>query len=115
MTKAEAYVYIDRSLTGEEGMKNFNVNEIKKQRLLEKKLWSIMKEILVFLSFLFSLYWVTFSNISQSSFHYNQLFIATFVKKQSFNDTIGLGDVSVFRVVCKPYFSVQQRRIKLRK
>jgi energy-coupling factor transporter transmembrane protein EcfT len=95
MTKTESYVYIDRSLTEEERMKNLNLNEIKKQRLLEKKLWSILKEILVFLSFLFFMYWVTFSNISQSSFQYNQLFIATFVKQQNYKDTIGLGDVRV--------------------
>jgi len=49
---------------------------------------SILKEIFIFLAFLFFLNWVTFSNLSQSSYQYNQLFIATFVKQQSQNEIV---------------------------
>jgi len=53
---------------------------------------SILKEIFIFLTFLFFLNWVTFSNLSQSSYQYNQLFIANFVKQYSQNE-IGLENV----------------------
>jgi len=85
----ESFVYVDRKPTDAIQQENSNLNESKKQRLLEKRLLSIWKEIFVFLLFLFFLNWVTFSNLSQSSYQYNQLFIANFVKQQSQNE-IGL-------------------------
>ena len=89
----ESYVYIDRNQKDEEQLKSSNVNELKKKRLLEKKFWSILKEIFIFLVFLFFLNWITFSNLSQSSYQYNQLFIQTFVKKQQLSQTLGLNSV----------------------
>jgi hypothetical protein len=91
----ESYVYIDRNRSDTEQLKSFNVDELKKARLLEKKMLSILKEIFIFLTFLFFLYWVTFSNLSQSSYQYNQLFIATFVKQQSQNE-MGLENVRIY-------------------
>jgi hypothetical protein len=91
----ESYVYIDRNRSDTEQLKSFNVDELKKARLLEKKMLSILKEIFIFLLFLFFLYWVTFSNLSQSSYQYNQLFIATFVKQQSQNE-MGLENVRIY-------------------
>ena len=55
-------------------------------------MFSILKEIFIFLAFLFFLNWVTFSNLSQSSYQYNQLFIENVVKQQSQNE-MGLENV----------------------
>ena len=74
-------------------MKKINLNQLKTQRNLDKMQSSIAKEILIYIAFLFFLFWITFSNLSKSSFQYNQLFIETFVEPQSLNSK-GLADVS---------------------
>jgi len=92
--KQESFVYLDRNRSDLGRLKSLNdINELKMERLLEKKILSILKEIFIFLVFLFFLNWITFSNLSQSSYQYNQLFIHTFVKKQQLSQTIGLNSV----------------------
>ena len=66
--------------------------ELRKKRLFEVKMSQIIKEISIYSFFLLFLYVVAFSNLSGSSFQYNQLFITTFVEKQS-PEEIGLNDV----------------------
>jgi len=66
--------------------------DLRKKRLFEVKMSQIIKEISIFSFFLLFLYVVAFSNLSGSSFQYNQLFITTFVEKQS-PEEIGLNDV----------------------
>ncbi len=53
-----------------------------------------MKEISIYMLFLFILYVVAFSNISSSSYQYNQLFLNTFVHKQS-GENMGLNNVKL--------------------
>ena len=49
------------------------------QRLKEMKMWSIIREMLVYLIFLSLLYFVTYSNVNQQSFdqvrHLRQFFL----------------------------------------
>ena len=52
----------------------------------------IIREISIYTCFLFFLYVAAFGNLSSSSFQYNQLFLSTFVEKQS-PDEKGLHDV----------------------
>ena len=68
---------------------------MKNQRLLEKKLWSVVKEIFIFVAFLVVMYSVAYSNVSEYSYNYNKLFLNTFVISQSPNES-SLGDVSVW-------------------
>ena len=69
-----------------------NLQALRYVRLLDVQLWSLIKEVFIFGIFLFFLYAVSFFNQNNSSFAYNQLFVNTFVKQQSFNE-IGLNDV----------------------
>ncbi len=71
-----------------------DLNELRKKRLLEIKMGQIMKEISIYLLFLFVLFVVAFSNLSSSSFQYNQLFLNTFVNKQS-GENMGLNEVNL--------------------
>ena len=61
------------------------------------KMSQIMKEFAIFLIFLFFLYVVAFSNLSSSSFRYNQLFLHTFLHKQK-GENIGLNDVKLISI-----------------
>jgi len=54
----------------------------------------IMKEISIYLLFLFVLFVVAFSNLSSSSFQFNQLFLNTFVNKQN-GENVGLNEVNL--------------------
>jgi hypothetical protein len=71
-----------------------DLNELRKTRLFEIKMSQIMKEISIYSLFLFILYVVAFSNLSSSSFQYNQLFLNTFVNKQS-AENMGLNEVNL--------------------
>jgi hypothetical protein len=73
----------------------FELNEFKKQRLLDKAFWELVKEITLFSFFLCFLFMVAYSNISTSAFHFNQLFQHTVAIKQS-NLEIGLNNVNLF-------------------
>jgi hypothetical protein len=68
--------------------------ELRKNRLFEIKMGQIMKEISIYLLFLFVLFVVAFSNLSSSSFQFNQLFLNTFVNKQN-GENVGLNEVNV--------------------
>ncbi len=59
---------------------------------MNKKLNEILKEIGVYFIFLAILYYVSFTNLSNSAFTYNQLFKYTFLDSQNLNE-IGLNDV----------------------
>ena len=74
--------------------------ELRKKRLFEVKMSQIIKEISIYSFFLIFLYVVAFSNLSSSSFQYNQLFITTFVEKQS-SEEIGLNDVRKFCILIR--------------
>jgi hypothetical protein len=65
---------------------------LKRKRLFETKLRSVIKEILIFILFLFLLFVVSFSNTSSSSYQFNQIFQSTFVRRVKHNET-GLEDV----------------------
>jgi hypothetical protein len=71
-----------------------DLNELRKKRLFEIKMSQIMKEISIYLLFLFVLFVVAFSNLSSSSFQYNQLFLKTFVNKQN-GENMGLNEVNL--------------------
>ena len=66
---------------------------MRKKRLAEKKLLSIIKEVTAFVLFLFFVFMVAYSNVSKSSFIYKQLFINTFVTAR-YPYEMGLEDVS---------------------
>jgi hypothetical protein len=68
------------------------LNEMRRIRLLDIKLWSILNEVCIYTIFLLILYLITFFNLNNSSFDYNQLFYSTFVNKQNRNE-IGLYNV----------------------
>ena len=68
--------------------------ELRKNRLFEIKMGQIMKESAIYLLFLFILYVVAFSNLSSSSYQYNQLFLNTFVNKQN-GENVGLNEVNL--------------------
>ena len=70
------------------------LEEHKRLRIMDKRLNEILKEIGIYLIFLFFLYYVSFKNLSSSAFTYNQLFQQTFVDSQSSNE-IGLNDVFI--------------------
>ncbi len=69
-----------------------DLDEFRKNRLFEIKITQILKEISIYSLFLFILYVIALSNLSSSSFQYNQLFLNTFVHKQK-GEHIGLNDV----------------------
>jgi hypothetical protein len=69
-----------------------DLKAMRRLRLLDIKFWSILNELSIYLVFLFLLYVVSFFNLNNSSFVYNQLFLNTFVNRQSLNE-IGLHDV----------------------
>jgi hypothetical protein len=71
-----------------------DLNELRKKRLFEIKMSQIMKEISIYLLFLFVLFVVAFSNLSSSSFQFNQLFLKTFVNKQN-GENMGLNEVNL--------------------
>jgi hypothetical protein len=71
----------------------YDLNELRKKRLFEIKMSQIMKEIFIYLLFLIILYVVAFSNLSSSSFQYNQLFLNKFVNKQK-GEKMGLNEVN---------------------
>ena len=68
------------------------LNEMRRIRLLDVKLWSILNEVGIYAIFLLILCLITFFNLNNSSFIYNQLFFSTFVNQQSQNE-LGLDDV----------------------
>jgi hypothetical protein len=83
----------------DDNMQKFDENELKffkRKRLFETKLRSVIKEIIIFVLFLFLLYVVAFSNTSSSSYQYNQMFRSTFVRRTKHNET-GLKDVSFLK------------------
>ncbi len=71
---------------------DWQLEEWKKKRVFQLKLNIIIKEVIVFLVFLFFLYSVTFANISNSAYSYNKQFISKFVQQLSTNE-IGLDQV----------------------
>jgi hypothetical protein len=82
----------------DDNMQTFDENELKffkRKRLFETKLRSVIKEIIIFVLFLFLLFVVAFSNTSSSSYQYNKIFQSTFVRRVKHNET-GLKDVKIF-------------------
>jgi len=72
-----------------------NLKELRRIRLLDIKLWSILNETVIFTMFLCVLYCVSYFNLNTSSFTYNQHFLNTFVHQQNSNE-IALNNV-IFR------------------
>jgi hypothetical protein len=70
-----------------------DLNELRKKREFEVKMSQIMKEISIYSLFLGILFVVAFSNLSSSSYQYNQLFLNTFVHKQK-GENMGLNEVN---------------------
>ena len=84
----------------DDNMQTFDKNELtflKRKRLFETKLRSVIREIIIFVLFLFLLYVVAFSNTSSSSYQFNQIFRSTFVRRVKDNET-GLKDVSSLKI-----------------
>ena len=70
-----------------------DLNELRRNRMFEIIMNQIMKEFAIYLFFSVILYVVAFSNLSSSSFQYNQLFLNTFVHKHT-GENLGLNDVN---------------------
>jgi hypothetical protein len=66
--------------------------------LWDKRFDEILRDIGVFVVFLFFVYFIAFSNLSDSSFIYNELFQSTFIQAQSPNET-GLEKVFGFKLI----------------
>ena len=69
------------------------LEENKKRKLIDKELWEILKEILIFTTFFISLTIVAYSNISKSSIYFNHLYQQNFVTAQSSYEK-GLNEVN---------------------
>ena len=69
--------------------------EMKKNRILDQKCWTIFKEVFIYIVFVCILFEVAFSNLSSSSMQYNILFQNNFVQRLTKNET-GLDDVCIF-------------------
>jgi len=85
----------------DDNIQTFDENELKffkRKRLFDTKLRSVIKEIIIFVLFLFLLYVVAFSNTSSSSNQYNKIFQSTFVRRVKHNET-GLKDVNKFILI----------------
>ena len=65
---------------------------------MDKRFNEILSEMGIYLIFLFFLYYDSFTNYSNSSFTYNQLFRSTFVFPQNPNEK-GLNDVILFSIL----------------
>ena len=74
-------------------MNEDDLNELRKKREFEVKMSQIMKEISIYSLFLCILFVVALSNLSSSSYQYNQLFLNTFVRKQQ-GENMGLNEVN---------------------
>ncbi len=74
--------------------------EMRRIRLLDLKLWSILNEVGIFAIFLLLVYVVSFFNLNNSSYTYNQLFLSTFVQKQSPKE-FGLDNVNFLYLTLK--------------
>jgi hypothetical protein len=93
----KSYKYVDRINDVHEQnnkLDNEDLIELKRIRNLDRKCWSILKEVFVYIVFIVVLYVVTFSNLSNSAMRYNHLFQSNFVEQQSSNE-IGLYDVRI--------------------
>ncbi len=73
----------------------FELNEFKKQRLLDKEFWELVKDFTIFSVFLWFLFMVAYSNLSTLSIYSNRLYQNNFASKQS-NVEIGLKNVNLF-------------------
>jgi hypothetical protein len=84
----------------DENMQTFDENGLtflKRKRLFETKLRSVIKEIIIFVLFLFLLYVVAFSNTSNSSYQFNQIYRSTFVRRVKHSES--LKDVSFLKKI----------------
>ena len=70
-----------------------DLSEIKRNRILDQKCRSILKDFSEYIIFIFLLFEVTFSNLNNSALQYNILFQSNFVDSQSPNE-INLYNVS---------------------
>ena len=88
-----SFKYIDRENNEFEQIDDDDLKEIRRNRILDQKCWSILKEFMLYIVFVIILFQVTFSNVSLSSMQYNILFQNTFVTPQTPSE-IGLNDVN---------------------
>jgi len=72
-----------------------DLKEMRRIRLLDIQFLSILNEMTIYSIFLLLLYVISFFNLNNFSYIYNQLFLNTFVNRQSLNE-IGLNDVIKF-------------------
>jgi len=79
------------------------LKEMRRIRLLDIMLWSILNEVGIYVVFLMVLYAISFFNLNNSSFVYNQLFLSTFVNQQS-QSGLGLKNVFVIFLFISIYF-----------
>ena len=94
----ESYKYVDRKNNDKHlsfPLDKKDLQNMKRIRDLDKKCWSILKEVFIYIAFICVLYEVAFSNLSSSSMQYNILFQNTFVRVQSLKE-IGLYDVNIY-------------------
>jgi hypothetical protein len=94
-SQIKSYTFVDRINNYEpERFDREDLIELKRIRILDQKCWSILKEALINVVFLFVLYYVAFSNITASSMQYNFLYQNNFAKSQTPKE-IGLFDVII--------------------
>ena len=94
--ESKSYTHVDRVRDVEDNQKinQEELKELKLNRIIDKKLLSIIKEINFFLVFLGFLYFVSFANLSSSSLQFNKLYQSSFVNSEN-SLQVGLNDVKI--------------------
>ena len=94
--ESKSYTHVDRARDVEDNQKinQEELKELKLNRIIDKKLLSIIKEINFFLVFLGILYFVSFANLSSSSLQFNKLYQSSFVNSEN-SLQVGLNDVKI--------------------
>jgi hypothetical protein len=97
---SKSFTHVDRAHEVEDNKKinQDELKELKLNRIIDKKLLSIIKEINFFLVFLAILYYVSFANLSSTSLQFNKLYQSSFVNSEN-SLQIGLNDVKIYQNV----------------
>ena len=80
----------------DEKLNDNDLEYLKRKRIFETKLRSVIIEVTLYCLFLFFLFVVAFLNTSSKSYWHNQIFHTTFVRRVS-QEEIGLNDVRLLK------------------
>ena len=81
-----------------EQIDDFELELQRKEKLMNKEFWDIVKEITHFSIFLVFLFVLSYSNLTANSIYFNQLYQNTFVNVQN-NQEIGLNNVKTKKFI----------------